>query len=338
MQVNVKAVLNTVMVLTGWKKPGAFKVTAKAKARPAKPVGEGVIACAAPEVFLADGGADCEEPETWMHPANEGVPPEYWGYADAFDDRHACPQGGLAVARVARPPPSPGGPTVPMLQPCTLMAERSSSSEPPHCSIAARAARSPAQLREPRVKAAMAVGEAAQQGIVWAEPQMGPAPGARTLAAPQQYNPAFQYPVAGQQVPEPRAHPAPALAQQGFNSGQHGVRGFMPPAIGAQPSGQPGPLQQYPSIGHPSPRYGYPPGGGQWAPTAPSSNNGHAPPLPMRPPRRDDAQRLAHPVAGPPGPHGASALPAEAPAKVRMLAMIMPALTNVRVRVGLLET
>ena len=32
--VNVKAVLNTIMVYTGWKRPGAFKVTTKAGGAP----------------------------------------------------------------------------------------------------------------------------------------------------------------------------------------------------------------------------------------------------------------------------------------------------------------
>ena len=45
--VNVKAVLNTIMVYTGWKRPGAFKVTTKAGGAPT-PAGGGAAPPAAP--------------------------------------------------------------------------------------------------------------------------------------------------------------------------------------------------------------------------------------------------------------------------------------------------
>ena len=84
--VNVKAVLNTVMVYLGWKLPGGFKVTAKGgkrkKEKGRQPVGGAQAAAAAPQPQAAaaqpDNGAGSgkakHEKHVWQNNGGPSVP------------------------------------------------------------------------------------------------------------------------------------------------------------------------------------------------------------------------------------------------------------------------
>ena len=68
--VNVKAVLNTIMVYTGWKRPGAFKVTQKAggAANPAGEVAVGAPPAPVEDVERENGGPTV--PVSVLYPTN----------------------------------------------------------------------------------------------------------------------------------------------------------------------------------------------------------------------------------------------------------------------------